>query len=447
MGEARSVAKGFARAEARGGGPRFPTFLEGFACLQEPERQESMLSRDQTMDILLLHKQGHSIRRIARDTGHSRNTVRRTVREGAPRHFQTPARPSKLDPFKDYLRQRYQEHGLSGVRLTQEIRKMGFAGSERTVCRFLATLRIRRPSQLTIRFETLPGEQAQADWAEAGRYRLPDGRSIRVFFFAMVLGFSRALYVEFTRSMRLESLIRCHQNAFAYFGGWPAKILYDNMRQVIVRPGLINPRFRDFADHHGFEPKGHRPYRPRTKGKVERMVSYVKDNFLAGRSFASLEDLNTQGRNWLDTVANVRFHATTGAGPLDLLERERPHLTPLGVVAPYQIIHSVQRTVDAEALVRFENVRYSVPAFHAGARVAIEAFGGTIRIRTGNLILAEHPRCFIRDTRVEDPIHVKERRELSMPTAQAPPQRAPLLAFNHELEVQARPLSFYQEVL
>ena len=113
--------------------------------------------------------------------------------------------------------------------------------------------------------------------------------------------------------MRLESLIRCHQNAFAYFGGWPAKILYDNMRQVIVRPGLVNPRFRDFADHHGFEPKAHRPYRPRTKGKVERMVSYVKDNFLAGRSFDSLEALNTQGRNWLDTTArNVRIHATTG---------------------------------------------------------------------------------------------------------------------------------------
>lgn len=113
------------------------------------------------------------------------------------------------------------------------------------------------------------------------------------------------------------------------------------MRQVIVRPGLINPRFRDFADHHGFEPKAHRPCRPRTKGKVERMVSYMKDNFLAGRSFASLEDLNTQGRNWLDTVPNVRLHATTGARPVDLLEKERLHLTPMGDVAPYQIIHCV----------------------------------------------------------------------------------------------------------
>lgn len=103
--------------------------------------------------------------------------------------------------------------------------------------------------------------------------------------------------------------------------------------------------------------------------------------------------------------------------------------------------------MDAEALVRFENVRYSVPAFHAGARVAIEAFGGTIRIRTGHLLLAEHPRCLIRDARVEDPLHVKERRDLSMLAAQSPPQRAPVFVFDHEVEVQARPLSFYQEVL
>ena len=81
------------------------------------------------MDILLLHKQGHSIREIARTSGHSRNTVRRAVREGAPRSFRTPARPSKLDPFKDYLRQRFEQHGLSAVRLTQEIRQLGFAGS------------------------------------------------------------------------------------------------------------------------------------------------------------------------------------------------------------------------------------------------------------------------------------------------------------------------------
>lgn len=324
---------------------------------------------------------------------------------------------------------------------------MGFTDSSRIVGRFLAALRARIPAQLTTRFETPPGEQAQADWAEAGRYHLADGSSVRVFFFVMVLGFSRALYIEFTRSMRLETLIRCHQNAFAYFGGWTARILYDNMRQVIVRPGLVNPRFRDFADYHGFEPKAHRPYRPRTKGKVERMVSYVKDSFLRGRVFRSLDDLNAQGRAWLDATANVRLHATTGARPVDLLAQERPHLTPINAIAPYQIVHSVHRTVDAEALVRFDHVRYSVPALHAGRRVDVEAAGHAIRIRCGDLILAEHPRSLICDARVEDPTHVKERYALSILPASPPPSRGPVLAFEHALEVEARPPSFYQEVL
>ncbi len=151
------------------------------------------------------------------------------------------------------------------MRLAREITQMEFNGSERLVRRFLAPLHRRVLAHLTTRFETPPGEQAQAHWAEAGRYRLPDGTSVRVFFFVMVLSFCRALHIKFTRSMRLETLLRCHQNAFTYFGGWPARILYNNMRQVILRLGCLNPRFRDFAEHHGFEPRAHCPYRPRTK--------------------------------------------------------------------------------------------------------------------------------------------------------------------------------------
>lgn len=94
----------------------------------------------------------------------------------------------------------------------------------------------------------------------------------------MVLGFSRYLYVEFTRSMTLATLIRCHQNAFAFFGGWPRRMLYDNMRQVVVDPERINARFLDFTRHHGLEVKRCRPYRPCTKGKVEHCVGKSKSS-------------------------------------------------------------------------------------------------------------------------------------------------------------------------
>ncbi len=123
--------------------------------------------------------------------------------------------------------------------------------------------------------------------------------------------------------MHLKSLVRCHQQAFDYCGGWPRSILYDNMKQVRLDAKSWNPHFMDFADHYGIVAKTHRPYRPRTKGKVERMVRYVKDNLLNGRSFADLEDLNAQALIWLEQTANRRVHQTTGQRPRDLLQREQ----------------------------------------------------------------------------------------------------------------------------
>jgi transposase len=189
-----------------------------------------MIRLEQWMDIKDLHRQGHSIHAIVRLTGHGRNTVRKVLRQKAPEPFKAPRhRKSILDPFKPYLTKRFQECALSGVRLFEEIQAQGYTGSLDTVQIFLKTLKAERTSKakLTVRFETAPGQQAQADWAEIGRFE-----GVKVYAFVMVLSFSRMLYVEFTTSMALPELIRCHQNAFAYFGGMPGSILYDNMAQV-----------------------------------------------------------------------------------------------------------------------------------------------------------------------------------------------------------------------
>lgn len=404
-----------------------------------------MLTLDQFMDIRFLHRQGHSVREIARLTGHSRNTVRKMLRAVSSPRPTPRARSSSLDPFKDYLRQRWQEHGLSAVRLHAEVAAQGYAGAARTVRQFVQSLKRDQKvdRRLTVRFETPPGEQAQADWAEIGRFALPDGSAVRVYAFVMVLSFSRCLFVEFTRSMRLETLIRCHQGAFAFFGGWPKRILYDNMRQVVVRPDLVNQRFADFARYHGFEVKRHRPYRPRTKGKVERMVHYVRDNFLAGRSFDGLAELNAQARHWLGTVANVRVHATTRERPCDLLLQET--LTPIAGSVPYQLVTSTERTVSAEALVRFEQSDYSVPAGLVGSRVYVEASATKILIRTKDLIVAEHERARALGSRVEAPVHVRERWQRSVATPKPTPPPRCHITFTDE--VQVRPLSHYAEVM
>ena len=403
-----------------------------------------MLNLDQFMNIRFLQKQGHSVRQIARMSGHSRNTVRKLLRAKTAPAPKPRVRGSKLDDHRDYLTERWQAHRLSAVRLFAEIQPRGFTGSVKIVRRFLAQLQAahRTDPRLTVRFETPPGEQAQCDWAEVGRYPQPDGKTIKVYAFVMVLGYSRYLYAEFTRSMDVATLIRCHQNAFAFFGGWPRRILYDNMRQVVIGPDRINPRFLDFVRHHGFEAKRCRPYRPRTKGKVERSVSYLRDSFLNGRTFDGLDDLNAQGRHWLGHVANVRVHGTTQARPCDRLAEEA--LTAAAELNPYQVTHSTARTVTVEALVRYETNDYSVPARWVGARVSVDAGDQVIHIRAGDLVIAQHPVNSGRGQRTESPAHARERWALSVPSAPKAPPKGCHITFAQT--VQVRPLSTYAEV-
>jgi transposase len=403
-----------------------------------------MIGVDRLMDIRDLARQGHSIRDIARLTGLSRNTVRRALRgEHLLRRKDAP-RPSKLDPFKDYLRGRRAEHPLSAVRLLEEIRPMGYGGSIVTLRRFLASLDEgrRREARLTVRFETPPGRQAQADWAHAGRLVDGEGRPRTIYVFTFVLSYSRMLYARFTTTMNLAALVDCHQRAFDHLGGWPQVILYDNMKQVKLGPGRWNEAFLDFAAHYGFTPKAHRPYRPRTKGKVERVVDYVKDNFLLGRTFADLDDLNARALAWLAETANVRVHGTTGRRPVDLLPLEG--LTPAASVPAYRYLDPVRRVVSFEAMVHYRGSRYSVPPAFAGKPVEVAAAGGQIVIRAGEAIIAEHREAARPGQCIAAREHIAELWRITHEQVARPPRPAagPLAA----PEVQRVDLRAYEEV-
>lgn len=395
------------------------------------------------MDIRTLHKEGHSIKEIARQTGRSRNTVRRVLREPGPTGFRKPVRPSCLDNFKPYLQQRFESCGLSAVRLLPEIRAMGYTGSIATVRRFLHQLRPEqeRLRKLTVRFETPPGKQAQADWAYCGRFPDATGQIIPIYAFVMVLSFSRMLYVEFTTSMHLSTLIRCHLAAFEFFGGWPHEMLYDNMKQVRIGPQELNPLFLDFAQHYGFAVKTHRIRRPRTKGKVERAVHYVKDGFLNGCIFADVADLNVQGRHWITYTANTRMHATTQQRPVDLWPREE--LTPLQSKSVYQICELFTRKAGVDGLVRFSRSRYSVPAEYAGQNVLVGQCDQKIIIRTRDMIVAEHRPAAKPGAVVADPAHVEALWKLSLQRSATPAPPRWQLTFDQA--VAATPLTIYQE--
>jgi hypothetical protein len=248
------------------------------------------------------------------------------------------------------------------------------------------------------------------------------------------------LYVDFTSSMKLPALLRCHQNAFQFFGGWTREILYDNMKQVRLTPTELNPQFADFARHYGFAIKTHRIRRPRTKGKVERMVHYVKDAFLNGRSFCDLADLNAQAQHWLAHTANARIHATTGERPLDLWPREG--LVSLAAVPPYQLVELFPRHAGFDGFVRFDRSRYSLPPEHAGQTVLVGRQEQKIVIRARDMIVAEHAVAHKAGSTISDPAHVAALWKLSLQQTGTPPPRWQL---TFDQPVASTPLARYQE--
>lgn len=242
--------------------------------------------------------------------------------------------------------------------------------------------------------------------------------------------------------MNVETLIDCHQRAFEYFGGFPRQILYDNMKQVRLSPAQWNPLMQDFLQHYGIVPKTCRPYRPRTKGKVERAIRYLKDNFLKGREFADLADLKARGQHWQNETANVRVHATTERRPMDLLLQEG--LMPMGAVAEYKLVARRNRTVDNEGFVSWRGSRYSVPPAVVGQQVIVEQGEQRVLVRLGEVIIVEHKAAARSGESVVKAEHVAEMWHLAMARTKVPPISKGQLLF--EQTVEARSLSVYEEV-
>ena len=300
-----------------------------------------MIGRETRMLLRHYLGQGASKSALARQLGVSRDTIHRWIRDGElDRDLDTspvqygPRRavPTKLDAYKAIIETRLAAYpALSAVRLLTEIRAAGFAGSYTQLKEFVRQVRPAPPPAPVIRFETPAGRQAQVDVA---RFQFSWG--VR-YALLVVLGYSRLLWCRFYVRQDMRTVFEGLDDAFRYFGGVPQELLFDQMKAVITRDlrlqggALVrNLEFLRFAHHWSFTPRACRPYRAQTKGKVERPVRYLRDNFVYGRTFVNDADLDLQRRHWLDDVANVRVHATTRERPRDRFDRdERLLLHPL----------------------------------------------------------------------------------------------------------------------
>lgn len=294
--------------------------------------------------MLLVHylEQGLSKAAIARRLGIDRRTIHRWITEGQlgrdvetgllKQPVRTPHRPAKLDPYKAIIQSRLEEYPeLSCVRLLEEIRAAGYTGGYSQLTLYVHQVRPCPEPEPVIRFETEPGYQAQVDFAGV---KLPWGKR---YVLLVVLGYSRLLWLRFYPKQDMRTLIDGLEEAFRFFGGVPRELLFDQMASVITRDlrdqgeRLIeNVEFLRFAAHWGFRIRACRPYRAKTKGKVERPIRYLRENFLYGREFLGDSDLADQAEAWLHGTANVRIHGTTRERPLERFARdERQHLQPL----------------------------------------------------------------------------------------------------------------------
>ena len=369
-----------------------------------------MISMEGCMDIITLHRQGMSMRAIARKLGVHRGTVKKYI-EGSPmpRCTRSARRHSILDPYRQLIDDYLAEDDYQATWLHDRLQRLGFQGAYKTVQEYVRTVKERRTRLAYSRFETEPGLQAQVDW---GDFQIvnPDGTTTTVHLFLMVLGFSRAMYLEFVERCTLEAFLDCHQRAFAYLKGVPAEILYDNMKHVVIgRPGnkaVFNAEMLHFAHHYGFRPRACPPYSPWVKGKVERPMEYVQQRFWRGYAYTTLERLNRDAMSWLAT-ANQRRHGTHGQVVEERWRQEIPLLGRLPLTG-YDTSIKVVRKVYKDCQISYNGNRYLVPHTMVGRRVLLKIKQGLIRIFDDQLLLATYQEVTGRNQLIGDKLFYEQ---------------------------------------
>jgi transposase len=338
-----------------------------------------------------LAAQGMSLHAIARQLGLARNTVRKYVR-GAAVPAARPARPQKLDPFKDQIRRWVQEdHLLNCVTMRDRLRPLGYTGGVSQLKAFVQPLRPPKAGHFPVRrYETPSGEQLQFDWGEF-RYD-QNGSYHKVFGFTAVLSHSRMRFVVFTKRCDVATLIRCLLLSCEYFGGLPRTMLTDRMKTVLLEMDgttpVWNSVFADFMAAIGVAPRVCRAYTPQTKGKVERSVGIIKHSFWPGVCFTDLDDLNTQARAWCEQ-RNRQIHHTTHQRPIDRWADEGLQPLPRGFA--WERFATEERKVSWDGYLSYDGVLYGLPSDPpvAGSTVQVRAQYGVLSVwRAGQLLVS-----------------------------------------------------------
>jgi transposase len=348
---------------------------------------------------------------IAKELGIHADTIKRVLETErmVPKRV---VRPSMLDPYKGLIQDTLEKHPkLRATRLYAMLKARGYPGSEIQVRRYVRNVRPRK-AEAYLRRETLPGEEAQVDWASFGNITVGHARR-PLSCFVMVLGHSRAMYARFSLNQTMESFLRGHVAAFEAFGGVPRVLLYDNLKSAVLeREGDLirfHPTLLEMAGHYHFTPKPCAVARGNEKGKVERTIQYVRHAFFEAHGSRSVAELNIDLAGWIEGVAHQRRHPTDPAkrSVWEVFKAEKPCLLPR---PQHDFECALVKTVQSgkTPYIRFDQNDYSIP--HDRVRSPLTLVADEFRLRFTNEqgeIIAEHMRSYDRGARIENEDHLE----------------------------------------
>ncbi len=348
---------------------------------------------------------------IASQLGVHHSTVKRVLSETGIAKNKVLVEQSIIDPYLSFIMEQLQRFpNLTASRLYGMVVERGYPGGPDHFRQLISFYRPKTPAEAYLRLRTLAGEQAQIDWGHFG-YMSIGAAKRPLMAFVMVLSYSRKIFLRFYLNARTENFLRGHELAFNYFSGVPRVALYDNLKSAVLdRKGdaiRFNPTLLSFAAHYRFEPKPCAAYRGNEKGRVERSIRYIRDNFFAGRQYQDLADLNHQAITWCDTTASNRpCPEDNSASVHAIFLDEQPRLIQLPD-NPYPCDEVETVNIGKTPYARFDLNDYSVPHTHVQQSLMVRATLDTVRILDGATVIAEHARSYDKAKQIECDEHIR----------------------------------------
>jgi transposase len=348
---------------------------------------------------------------IASQLGVHHTTVKRVLSETGVAKNEILVEKSIIDPFLPFILEQLKRFpNLTASRLHGMVVERGYPGGGDHFRHLISLYRPKTPAEAYLRLRTLAGEQAQVDWGHFGHLMVGNAKR-PLMAFVMVLSYSRKIFLRFYLNARTENFLRGHEFAFNYFSGIPRVVLYDNLKSAVLeRKGdaiRFNPTLLAFAAHYRFEPRPCAVYRGNEKGRVERSIRYIRDNFFAGRQYTNLAELNQQALTWCDTVASNRPCPEDKSKTVQAtFILEYPRLIPLPD-NPYPCDEIETVSVGKTPYVRFDLNDYSVPHTHVRQLLTVHATPSYVSILDGVKVIARHERSYDKAKQIECTEHIE----------------------------------------